>query len=132
MNITKNQKTINSNWKSKQKEEVGKAKKNNTKHTEIKLELTKDKFVNNIPKTITSPETLVGLVTSKIAPEIRANVKAQFAYTDSAAIQALGSKPKISVTETVVNESVESEEILPDTQVLTDQIMILKYYQELF
>ena len=112
--------TINANWKADQKAESVKAKKNKSEHKEIKLELTEDKFVNNIPKVITSPESLVGVVSARIAPEIRTNIQAQFVYTDSAALQAATSS---TVNRVEATEDVEvSEEISPESQELTNEI----------
>jgi len=118
--------TINANWKVKQQEEKGKAKKANKEYNEIKLELTKDSFVNNIPKVITSPDSLVGIVSARIAPQIRGNIRAEFVYTDSAAIQAATSSVK-PVEEVIVESKEDEVEVNPEAQELTDEI-----FNELF
>mgnify|MGYP003132138973 CR=1 FL=1 len=113
--------TINANWKVRQQEEKGKAKKANKEYNEIKLELTKDSFVNNIPKVITSPDTLVGIVSARIAPEIRNNIQSQFVYTDSAAVQAATSSVK-PVEKVIVESKEDAVEVNPEAEELTDEI----------
>ncbi len=112
--------TINANWAADQKTELGKAKKNKTEYKEIKLQLTKDSFVNNLPKIITSVDSLTGVVSATIAPEIRANIQGQFVYTDSALLQATTSvEPQRS---SVIEETEDVEETSPESQELTDEI----------
>mgnify|MGYP003625676096 FL=1 len=112
--------TINANWAADQKTELGKAKKNKTEYKEIKLQLTKDSFVNNLPKIITSVDSLTGVVSATVAPEIRKNIKGQFVYTDSAALQA--NKLVEPQRSSVIEETEDVEETNPESQELTDEI----------
>ena len=119
--------TINANWAADQKTELGKAKKNKTEYKEIKLQLTKDSFVNNIPETISSPESLIGLVLAKSKPEIRENINAQFVWTNSADLQASTSTSSFTISPTTPygtkdGPEVKGPEIDPMSQPLTDQI----------
>ena len=93
-------KSINANWKQNQKDKSKET--SDKKFKEIKLNLTQDSFLNNIPKSISRPEDLVDLVSARIAPDIR-NFQARFTYTDSAAVQAATSTSDFTTPKTTTD-----------------------------
>jgi hypothetical protein len=108
--------TVIANFNADQKSKKAKDKD----HKIVKIDgFNADSFVNNIPKTINA-ESLTGVVSARIMPDIRSNLQAQFVYTNSADIQSITNN-RFS-TKGMDSESVAEDEQTPEEVVLTDEV----------